>query len=116
MGYFRAGFAGVIALIVLVILGIILIYRNVKNACLNLGIIFTFCGASALVTVLISRSIANYEIGNANIPNSFRDIPKTLLKDGLSPLQTVSLVYLIGGLLLIAAAIIYPRMQQKKAE
>jgi len=116
VGYFRAGFAGVIALIVLVILGIILIYRNVKNACLNLGIIFAFCGASALVTVLIIRSIANYEIGNANIPNAFRDIPTTLLKDGLSPLQTVSLVYLIGGILLIAAAIIYPRMQQKKAE
>jgi len=36
--------------------------------------------------------------------------------DGLAPLQTISIVSLVLGVLLIAAAIVYPSMMQKEAE
>ena len=113
---FRAGFTGLIVLILLVTLGIISIYRNVKNACLNLGIIFALYGASELVGVIILRSIANAQIANADIPQAFSGITGTLLNDGLAPLQTISIVSLVLGVLLIAAAIVYPSMMQKEAE
>jgi hypothetical protein len=113
---FRAGFIGVIVLMALVMLGIILIYRNVKNACLNLGIVFALYGVFELIGVIIIRTFANNQITKADIPHAFRTIPGTLLNDGLAPLQTISIVCLVLGILLIATSIIYPMARKKNTE
>jgi hypothetical protein len=39
-----------------------------------------------------------------------------LLNDVTSPLQIISLICLIGGILLIAASFVYPRMRPAKTE
>ena len=113
---FRAGFIGVIVLMALVMLGIILIYRNVKNACLNLGIVFALYGVFELIGVIIIRTFANNQITKADIPHAFRTIPGTLLNDGLAPLQTISIICLVLGILLIATSIIYPMARKKNTE
>ena len=114
MGYFRLGYVCLIALIIVLILGIILLCRNVKGACRNLGIVFFIYGAGALAVVLITKYFALQKLAEANIPQALNNIPVILLNDVLSPLRLVSLVCLIGGILLIATSLIYPRLKQAK--
>jgi apolipoprotein N-acyltransferase len=127
VGYFRIGFACLIALIVLLIAGIILIYRNVKDSCRNLGIVFLIYGAIALAAVLITKFFVSGPFTNAlqtsiqqsaNLiqPPDLRNMAGKLLNDVTSPLQTVSLICLTGGILLIAASFVYPRMRMAKIE
>jgi hypothetical protein len=116
VGYFRLGFTGLIALIILLILGIALIYRSVKGACLNLGILFTVYGAGALAVVLVTKFIAERQIGKLDIPQSLSNLPGTILNDVLSPLKLVSLVCLIGGVILIVVSIVYPKLRPAKTE
>ena len=116
VGYFRTGFACLIALIVLLILGMILIYRSVKDSCRNLGIVFFIYGAGAFAVVLIIKYFALQKIAEASIPQSLSNIPGILLNDVLSPLRLVSLVCLIGGFVLIVVSMIYPRLKPAKID
>ena len=127
VGYFRLGFACLTALIVLLILGIILIYRNVKGACRNLGIVFLIYGAIALAAVLITKFFVSGPFTNAlqtsiqqsaNLiqPPDLHNMAGKLLNDVTSPLQIVSLICLIGGILLIAASFVYPRLKPAKTD
>jgi len=43
------------------------------------------------------------------------NIPGMALKDFTSPLQTISLVCLIAGIVLLAVSIIYPKLKPAKA-
>jgi hypothetical protein len=119
VGYFRLGYVCLIALIIVLILGIVLIYRKVKDFCLNLGIIFLIYGAGALAEVLITKyfvlePFAKFLQTQLNTQQDLHNIAGILLNDALSPLRIVSLVCLIGGILLIATSLIYPRLKQPK--
>ena len=121
VGYFRLGYVCLIALIIVLILGIVLIYRKVKDSCRNLGIVFFIYGAGALAVVLITRyfvlgPFAKFLLMSPQLgtPPALNDIPGILLNDFLTPLRIVSLVCLIGGILLIATSLIYPRLKKPK--
>jgi uncharacterized membrane protein len=98
------------------IMGIILIYRNVKDVCRNLGIIFTIYGAIFLVAVLVGKNIALHIINTKDMPQAWHPVPGIILNDVASPLQTVSIFFLVIGILLIVASIVYPRIKQTKEE
>jgi hypothetical protein len=112
---FQIGFICLIVLIVLLISGIILICRNVKNSCRDLGIVFLIYGAFELAGVLIAKHIATAQIAKANISQSLNNIPGMILRDFTSPLQTISLVCLIGGIVLLVVSIIYPKLKSAKS-
>ncbi|MGP8079607.1 MAG: hypothetical protein ACLPVI_03755 [Dehalococcoidales bacterium] len=112
--HFNILFIGLIALIVLLILGIILIYRNVKGSCLNLGIVFFIYGALMFAGVLIAKSIASAQITKASNPQTVINTLKIVLNDVTSPLQIISLVCLIGGIVLLVASFVYPRLKKEK--
>ena len=114
VGYFQIGFIGLVVLIVLLVLGIILIYRNVKGSCLNLGIVFFIYGALEFAGVVIVKNIATTKIDSANIPQALINPLKILLNGVVSPLQIVSLVCLIAGIVLITAFFVYPRLKKAK--
>ena len=116
VGYFRIGFACLIALIIVFILGIILICRNVKDSCRNLGIVFFIYGAGALAVVLIAKYFALQQFAKLNIPQALNNVPGILLNDVTSPLRFVSLVCLIGGFLMIVTSFVYPRLKRSKIE
>ena len=116
VGYFRLGFACLNALMIMLIAGIILIYRNVKDACRNLGIVFFIYGAGALAVVLVARYFALQQIAKADIPQALNDVPGILLNDVTSPLRFVSLVCLIGGFLMIVTSFVYPKLKRSKIE
>ena len=114
VGYFHIGFIGLIVLIVLLVLGIILIYRNVKGACLNLGIVFFIYGALEFAGVVIAKNIATTKIDSANTPQALINPLKIVLNGVISPLQIVSLVCSIAGIVLIIAFFVYPRLKKAK--
>ncbi len=123
VGYFRLGFICIIALIVLVIAGIILILRRIKDICLDLGIVFFLYGVGMFVGVLVVKNIDLISVLNniaiipdpePNIPRWLSHLPGIQLNDVISPLQTISLVCLIGGILLIVASFVYPRFRPAK--
>ena len=117
VSYFRIGFICVIILIILLITGIVLILRRVKDICLDLGIVFFLYGVGVFTGVLIAKNIAKVELAKIqDIPQAFNTLPVTVLNDSLSPLQTISLVCLIGGIALIAMYFIYPRLRPVKTE
>ena len=113
---FQIWFICLIVLIVLLISGIILVCRNVKDSCRNLGIVFLIYGAFELAGVLIAKHIATAQITKANIPQSLSNIPGMILRDFTSPLQTISLVCLIGGIVLLVVSSIFPKLKPAKAE
>ena len=114
VGYFRLGYVCLIALIIALIVGIILIYRNVKGSCRNLGIVFFIYGALAFAAVLIIKYFALRQFATLDIPQALNNVPGILLNDALSPLRIVSLVCLVGGILLTATSLIYPRLKPTK--
>ena len=111
---FQIGFTGLIVLIILLIAGIILIYRNVKDSCRDLGSVFLIYGAIEFAGVLIIKNVANAQIAKANIPQAFNNIPKMALNDIVSPLQIICLVCLAAGVVLIAVSFIYPGQKPVK--
>jgi hypothetical protein len=112
---FQIGFTCLIVLIILLIAGISLIYRNVKDSCRNLGSVFLIYGAIEFAGVLIIKNIANAQIARSNIPQAFNNIPGMALNAIVSPLQTISLVCLIGGITLIVVSFLYLGQKPAKA-
>jgi hypothetical protein len=102
---------------VLVIAGITLILRRVKDICLDLGIVFFLYGVGVFTGVMIAKNIAKVKLAEIqDIPQAFSTLPVTLVNDILSPLQIISLVCLILGIALIAMYFIYPRLRPAKTE
>jgi hypothetical protein len=113
VGIFNIVFICVIALIVLMILGIILIHRNVKGVCRDLGIVFLIYGVIFFAGIMIAKSILSHAF--ADIPQALHSLLGMLVNDFTSPLQTISLVCLIVGVVLVVVAIVYPRLRKAKA-
>jgi hypothetical protein len=88
----------------------------VKGICLDLGIVFLIYGAIEFAGVLIAKNLADQAIGKMDIPQTWSNVPGILLKDITSPLQTVSLICLVGGILLIVASFVYPRLKPAKTD
>ena len=109
-----SGILSVYRVSVLCISGFILIYRNVKDSCRDLGSVFLIYGAIEFAGVLIIKNVANAQIAKANIPQAFNNIPKMALNDIVSPLQIICLVCLAAGVVLIAVSFIYPGQKPVK--
>jgi heme/copper-type cytochrome/quinol oxidase subunit 2 len=97
-------------------MGIILIYRNVKDVCRNLGVVFFIYGAIFLAAILVGKNLARHIINTQDIPQAWHPVPGILLNDITSPLQTVSIIALVVGVLLIIVSFVYPRAKQTKEE
>ena len=114
-GYFDDAFVGLIVLLALVILGIILIRRSVNGACRTLGMVFFFCGALEYAGIMIIKNVGPAQLARLNILPALSNVPVILLNNFIAPLQLVSLVCLICGILMIGTSIIYPRLSPAKS-
>jgi len=115
-GYLGWGITGywiLMAVIVVLILAIIAIYRQVKGASLHLGIMFLVFGIIECVVVFVGRGIASRLITAAemDIPAAIQHLPDRLITDVTSPLAALSIGLIVLGAILIAAAILYPRLR-----
>jgi hypothetical protein len=65
--------------------------------------------------VLIIKNVGPALITRLNILPALSNVPGIALNDFIAPLQFVSLVCLIGGILMIGTSIVYPRLSPARS-
>lgn len=110
IGYFNAVYGLLIGFIVLLIAGIILVYREVKGASRTLGGIFLGYGIVNLIAVFIARGTARTQMAQLDdVPLSMQTWLTQFATSSLTPLLIMAVVLLIIGAALLAVSFIYKR-------
>jgi len=111
ISYVQTVYYALIGLMVLLILGIILLRRNVKDATRGLGITFLIYGAIEYAGIWATNHFAPTYFPLAEIPSSLQTWLLQFLNDFLAPLQTFSIGLMAAGAALIIVSIVYPRLR-----
>ncbi|MDD4923568.1 MAG: hypothetical protein PHF74_01870 [Dehalococcoidales bacterium] len=111
---FNIAFILLIVLILLLIAGIILVYRNIKWSALNLGIVSFIFGACLLIFYLsslriISEAVAQQEMAAMPV---IHDWLIRLSTGALFPLLILLIVFIVIGIVLLVTFFIYNSRQQ----
>jgi hypothetical protein len=119
VGYFQLGYKILIGFMLLLILGIILISRQVKDITRRLGIPCLTYGALWYASTFVGKYFADKYLAGTWLPLS--EIPPSLqtwlpqfIDNFMKPLEMLSLGLLIGGIVLIVVSFVYPRWRQSK--
>jgi hypothetical protein len=106
IGYFYIGYYALIVFMVLLVAGIILINRNVRDISRALGIVFFIYGVAEFAGVLFARHFDFVRL-IPDLPTSLETYLPGLFRDVLLPLQWFSLGILILGVVLVVVSIVY---------
>lgn len=109
IGYFRTGFILLAVFILLLIAGIILIYREVKGAARELGIIFLTYGLLEYLILIIGKFSFNTVANSADLPAALQDWLPGFFAAVFRPLEIFSIVMAVLGLALIVLSVVYRR-------
>jgi hypothetical protein len=109
IGYFKTGFYVLIGFIVLLIAGIILIHRNVKDSTRTLGIDLLFYGILEFAAVYLAGKYLPPLFPLSQIPATLHPWVIEVYNDLLVPLRIFSLGVLILGALLLIFSFVYKR-------
>ena len=104
-------YKALIGFILLLIAGIILIYREVKGATRGLGITFLIYGAFEYAGIFVAKYFAGTQLGQLDIPAYLQTWLPQFLADFLAPLEMFSLGLMIAGAVLIIVSIAYKPRQ-----
>lgn len=113
-GYFQRAYAGLIALLAVLALAIVAIYRRVKGAARHLGALFLAYGIVAWLSIFMARTLASTNIAAADVPVPLRGFLLQMLTDVTDPVQTLGIGFAVGGLILILVSVIYPRLRSEE--
>ncbi|MFC2008262.1 hypothetical protein ACFLT0_01040 [Chloroflexota bacterium] len=107
IGYFQLGFKLLIGFILLLILSIVMIYREIRGATRGLGITFLICGVITYLGNLAVKYFAGARITQIAMPVEYRALLPRLLVDILVPLDIYSIVLAAIGVALIIVSFVY---------
>lgn len=110
-GYFQLGYQALIGFIVLVILGIILLNRQVRSATRGIGTTFLVIGAFGLIEIFLTTRFAWPQMAQLGIPSPLQTWIPQLLSDFLAPLQMFSIGLLAAGVVLLIVSFVYKPRQ-----
>jgi len=115
--YFQLGYVLLIIFMVLLIGGIILIYREVRGSTRTLGIIFLTVGVIELTILLLVKHLLNQQIAQvtSDVPKQLQTWLPQLLDNIAAPLQMLTIGLIIGGTLLIVVHFLYRPNQTTKS-
>ena len=116
IGYFQLGYKLLIGFILLLILGIILINRQVRGATRKLGIIFTTYGAFEYLGIFIIKNLAGTQLTKLDVPAQLQTLLPQLLSDFLAPLEIFSICLMVAGVALIIVSFVYKPRQPSETE
>ena len=109
VGYFNLGYNLLVAFILLLIAGIVLIYREVKGATRTLGGIFLTFGIFNLIAVLVARALVKPPLAQLDVPASLREWTTQSVSSSLTPLLILAIISIIIGIALFVGYFIYRR-------
>lgn len=107
VGYFELGFKLLIVLIILLILGIVLIYHQVRAASRHLGITFLVYGIPEYVGIILGKSFFKGQLANQQISTQVQTIAFKSLSDFMSPLSILCICLIVLGLALLVLSFFY---------
>ena len=107
IGYFHLGYNALIGFILLLILGIVLINREVRGSTRSLGATFLTCGIFSYADVFIAKYIADTQLAQADMPVYLQAWIPQLIKDALAPLEMYSIGLLVVGVALLVVSFVY---------
>ena len=112
IGYYQTGYYALIGFMALLVLGIVLIRRDVRNITRSLGITFLAYGAIEYAGVFAAKYFApTYLPVLPEIAPSLQTWLMGLFGDLLTPLEMFSLGCLAGGVVLLVVSFVYkPRV------
>ncbi len=111
IGYFQTGFGILIGFILLLILGIILINRQVRSATRKLGIIFLTYGVLEYIGILVAKSLGEGQLSQLDIPPPLQTWLPQFFDNLLAPLEIFSIGLLSAGIALIIVSFVYKPRQ-----
>lgn len=109
VGYFNTAFIGLIAFSLLMILIIILVYREVKGSCRQIGFTFLGVGVVSLVGAFVARSIANSQLATIDMPATLQTWAPNVVTDVLTPLGIYAIGLIVVGIALTVVSFVYKR-------
>ncbi len=113
LGYFQLGYRALIGFMVLLILGIVLINRQVKKITRELGVNFLVYGALGYLGVFAAKYFAPMSLPLPGMPQSLQTWLSQFLVDLMAPQEIFSVVLMAGGIILTVVSFIY---RQRPAE
>jgi len=116
VGYFQLGYYLLIGFMVLLVLGIVLISRQVRDVTRRLGVPLIIYGALEFAAILVGKYFLNKHLTGTwltrtDIPQSLQTWLLHLSNDILNPLQWFSLGLLIAGIILTVVSFVYKPRQ-----
>ncbi|MCJ7605307.1 MAG: hypothetical protein MUO19_04640 [Dehalococcoidales bacterium] len=106
LGYFKAGFYGLIGLMVLLMLGVFLIHRNIKDTSRALGITLGFYGFLQVAGTIIARSLNPFNYVNEEIPAVIENLAISIYNNALMPMLWFNAAVLVVGVALIVVSFV----------
>jgi uncharacterized Tic20 family protein len=107
--YVRLAYILSIVVSVLLIAGIVLIYRNVKGSTRTLGIVFLASGLVVLAMALVGKNVGGVQMLQAMLaaPPQLQVWASQLLVDLLAPLQWLGIGFIASGITLLVVSFVY---------
>jgi len=111
IGYFQLGYILLIVFMSLLVLGIILISRQVKDITRRLGIPLLIYGATEYAGIFVAKYFIRRQLHLPDIPPYLETWTFQFIDNLLNPLEMFSLGLLISGAVLIIVSFVYKRGQ-----
>jgi len=109
ISYFQPGFYGLIGFMVLLILGMFLISRQIKDTSRSLGITLLTYGAIGYAGIFVANKFTPTFLEQPGLPSSIQAWIPQFLREFYAPLEGLSLGIAIAGVVLIIVSVIYRR-------
>jgi DNA-directed RNA polymerase subunit RPC12/RpoP len=109
VGTFQTVYILLIVFILLLIAGIILIYREVKKATRTLGIVILIAGVVDLALLLLTKNMITSQMTQAvaGLPSYLQTWMVQLITNMTAPMQILSICFIAVGVVLVIVSVIY---------
>ena len=107
-GYYQTAYWLLIAFMLLLVVGIVLIYREVRGAARNLGTTFITFGIVGLSIYFIAKYFVGSQLANIqDLPAILQTWLPQFLNDFMMPELIIGVVFAVLGLVLIIVSMLY---------
>lgn len=114
ISYAQTVYYALIGFMVLLVLGIILINRNVRKTTRGLGVPLLTYGALEYAGIWVTKYLTPTYLSMAEMPSSLQMWLMGLIGDFLAPLEMFSLGLLAGGIALLIVSFVYKRGREEE--
>ena len=104
IGYFQAGYYGLIGLMILLLLGIVLVGRRLRCIAITIGITFLIYGAIQYAAIFFGKDLSLMYLPLHEVPSAVQTWLVSVVNDFIAPLEMLSLGVLAGGIALLVVS------------